>query len=254
MILTLDIGNTNIALGGFFGGELVFSAKMASNPTLTGDEYACKLLDILSLYGVNPNRVEGAILSSVVPALNQSMASAVQAACGVTPLVVGPGVKTGLGIRCDDPVSVGSDLICACVAAKQLYGCPALIIDMGTATKMMVVDDKGAFIGVSIIPGVSMGLNALSWGTAQLPQVSLRQPSSVIGKNTADCMRSGVLYGNASMLDGMICRMNKEYGETLPVVITGGAASMVIPYCDSKMTVDPHLVLKGLHLLYRRNN
>ena len=101
MILTLDIGNTNIALGGFFGGELVFSAKMASNPALTGDEYACKLLDILSLYGVNPNRVEGAILSSVVPALNQSMASAVQAACGVTPLVVGPGVKTGLGIRCD---------------------------------------------------------------------------------------------------------------------------------------------------------
>ncbi|MBE6579241.1 MAG: type III pantothenate kinase [Ruminococcaceae bacterium] len=254
MILTVDIGNTNIGLGGFSEGNLTFVAKIASNPHLTGDEYACKLLEILSLHGVEKDAVEGAILSSVVPLITDVMKQALSIAYGVTPMTVGPGIKTGLGIRCDDPVSVGADLICACVAAKQLYGCPALIVDMGTATKMMVVDNKGAFIGVSIIPGVSMGLNALSAGTAQLPQVSLQAPPAAIGKNTADCMRSGVVYGNAAMVDGMIRRMNREYGETLPVIATGGAAETVIPHCESEITCDRHLVLKGLHLLYLRNN
>jgi type III pantothenate kinase len=140
------------------------------------------------------------------------------------------------------------------VAAKQLYGCPALVVDMGTATKMMVVDGGGAFIGVSIIPGVTMGLNALSAGTAQLPLVSLQAPSSVIGKNTADCMRSGVVFGNASMVDGMITRFNQTYGEKLPVIATGGAASTVMPHCESEYTMDEQLVLKGLYLLYLRNN
>lgn len=254
MILTVDIGNTNISLGGFSGGELTFESKVASNPTLTGDEYACKLLSTLSLYGVERESVEGAILSSVVPPITDVMKQAISIAYGVTPMVVGPGIKTGLSIRCDDPVSVGADLICACVAAKQLYGHPALVVDMGTATKMMVVDSGGAFIGVSIIPGVSMGLKALSSGTAQLPQVSLWAPPTVIGKNTADCMRSGVVFGNASLVDGMIARFNEAYGEKLPVIATGGAASVVMPHCKSPYTMDEQLVLKGLYLLYLRNN
>ena len=253
MILALDIGNTHIGLGGFRDDRLAFVANLSSNPALTGDEYACKLLDVLSLYHVDPSQVEGAILSSVVPALNDAIQAAVRAACGVKPLVVGPGIKTGIGIRCDNPVSVGADLICACVAVNRLYGGPALIVDMGTATKMMVLDDHGAFIGVSIVPGVRMGLKALSDGTAQLPQVSLETPAAVIGKNTADCMRSGVIYGNASMVDGMIRRINDEYGKELPVIATGGAAPAILPHCTSSYTMDEHLVLKGLCFLYQKN-
>ena len=253
MLLALDIGNTHIGLGCFSEKELVFSAKLSSRPSMTGDEYACKLLDVLRLYSVDPVEIHGAILSSVVPSLTEAIKSAVQAACSVTPLVVGPGIKTGIGIRCDNPVSVGADLICACVAANRLYGSPALIVDMGTATKMMVLDDQGAFIGVSIIPGVSMGLTALSEGTAQLPQVSLDKPAAVIGKNTVDCMRSGVIYGNASMVDGMIQRIHREYGKPLPVIATGGAASAILPHCTSAYTADEHLVLKGLQILYQKN-
>ncbi len=253
MILALDIGNTHISMGCFADDGLKIAAKLSARPSMTGDEYACKILDVLRLYSVDPGEIHGAILSSVVPSLTEAIKSAVQAACSVTPLVVGPGIKTGLGIRCDNPVSVGADLICACVAVSRLYGSPALIVDMGTATKMMVLDDHGAFIGVSIIPGVSMGLTALSEGTAQLPQVSLETPTAVIGKNTADCMRSGVIYGNASMVDGMICRINQEYGKALPVIATGGAASAILPHCTSSYTLDEHLVLKGLYFLYQKN-
>ncbi len=253
MLLAIDIGNTHIGLGGFEKEQLVFVAKLSSNPSLTGDEYACKFLDILSLYGIEPSAVDGAILSSVVPSLNDAIRQAVGTVCGISPLCVGPGIKTGIGIRCDNPVSVGADLICACVAAHRLYGSPALIVDMGTATKMMVLDDHGAFIGVSIIPGVSMGLTALSEGTAQLPQVSLEPPAAVIGKNTVDCMRSGVVYGNAAMVDGMIQRIREEYGKDLPVVATGGAASAILPYCKTRIRMDEHLVLKGLQLIDQKN-
>lgn len=253
MLLALDIGNTHIGLGGFDGERLVFVARLSSAPFFTGDEYACKLLDILSLYRVDPSAVDGAICSSVVPSLNDAIRRAVCTVCGITPLFVGPGIKTGIGIRCDNPVSVGADLICACVAANRLYGNPALIVDMGTATKMMVLDDHGAFIGVSIIPGVSMGLTALSEGTAQLPQVSLESPTAVIGKNTVDCMRSGVIYGNAAMVDGMVDRINEEYGKNLPVIATGGAAAAILPHCKTQVRMDEHLVLKGLQIIYQKN-
>jgi type III pantothenate kinase len=198
--------------------------------------------------------VRGAIISSVVPPLNSVLKKAIHFIYDVDPLLVGPGIKTGLKIHCDNPASVGADLICACVAAQQLYGSPALIIDMGTATKMMVVDASGAFIGVSIIPGVLMGLRALSSGTAQLPQVSLEAPPSVIGKNTVDCMRSGVVFGNASMIDAMIDRIGDEMGEDLPVIATGGLSSTIIPHCKHNITQDEDLVLKGLNILYRKNN
>jgi pantothenate kinase type III len=147
----------------------------------------------------------------------------------------------------------GCDLIAAAVAAHYIYGSPSLIIDMGTATKMTVVDHKGAFIGTSIIPGVMMGLNSLSEGTAQLPKISLEKPSSVIAKNTADCMRSGVLYGNASLIDGMIDRISQEFGSELPVYATGGMASLIMPLCRHEIPVDEHLVLKGLNILYQKN-
>ena len=253
MILTIDIGNSNIMLGGFSGDDLSFVARIATDPAATEDEYAVKMLGTLMLHGVDKSQIAGAIIASVVPPLNAVMKKAVHFLFGVEPLVVGPGIKTGLVIHCDNPSSVGADLICACVAAHHLYGDPSLIIDMGTATKMMVVDRRGAFIGVSIIPGVLMGLNALAEGTAQLPKVSLDAPETVIGKNTVDCMKSGIVYGNAAMVDGMIDRIREEQGEDIPVYATGGLASVIVRHCRHEVTLDEDLVLKGLNILYNKN-
>lgn len=253
MILTIDIGNTNVAFGGFAEGECTFVARVATDPAQTEDEYASKMLSILSLHDVARKQIDGAIISSVVPQLTTVMKKAVGMICGVEALVVGPGIKTGINIHCDAPSSVGSDLICACVAVNHLYGSPALIVDMGTATKMMVLSDKGTFIGVSIIPGLRMGLRALSEGTAQLPQVSLEAPASVVGKNTVDAMKSGVVFGHAAMVDGMIDRFDDELGLSLPVYATGGLSHLIVPHCKHDITLNDNLVLKGLELLYIKN-
>lgn len=254
MILAIDIGNTNITIGGFYGEEMRFVARISTDATKTADEYSSQILHMLSLYGLDRAEVCGAIISSVVPPLTAIMSKSIKTVYGVDSLLVGPGIKTGIGIHCDNPASVGADLICACVAAHYLHGSPSLIIDMGTATKMMVVDKSGAFIGVSIMPGVMMGLLGLSSGTAQLPQVSLDAPSRVIGKNTADCMKSGAIYGNAAMLDGMIDRFNEEYGEPLPVIATGGYSHAIIKHCKHKIELDDDLVLRGLHIIYKKNS
>lgn len=253
MILAIDIGNTNIVLGGFETDKLTFVARISTNAVKTEDEYATKIKSILALHEVDKTSVKGAIISSVVPPLNSVMKEAVKIVYGIDALMVGPGIKTGINILCDNPSTVGADLICACVAAHHLYGSPSLVIDMGTATKMMVVNRDGAFIGVSIIPGVNIGLKALASGTAQLPQISLEAPGSVLGKNTIDCMRSGVVFGNASMLDGMIDRFNEEMGEQLQVIATGGLASTIVPHCKHKITLDDDLLLKGLKVLYEKN-
>jgi len=253
MLLTIDIGNTNIVLGGFDGDELTFVARIATNAVKTEDEYATKIRSILALHEVDKTSVKGAIISSVVPPLNSVMKKAIKIVYGIEALMVGPGIKTGINILCDNPSTVGADLICACVAAHHIYGSPSLVIDMGTATKMMVMNKSGAFIGVSIIPGVNIALKALASGTAQLPQISLEAPGSVIGKNTIDCMRSGVVYGNASMIDGMIERFNDEMGEELKVIATGGLASTIVCHCKHAILLDDDLLLKGLRILYEKN-
>ncbi len=254
MILAIDIGNSNVTLGGFDGDDLVFVANISTDTSATKDEYSIKILNVLNLYGIDTKAINGAVMSSVVPQLNMTVKSAVKFLIGIDTLTVGPGVKTGISIQCDTPSSVGADLICASVAAYFIYEKPALIIDLGTATKMTVVNGKGAFIGTSILPGVAMGLNALSNETAQLPKVSLEAPASVIAKNTVDCIKSGIIYGNASMIDGMIERIKNESGEELSVYITGGYASAVLPYCKQKMTHDENLVLKGLNIIYKKNS
>lgn len=253
MILAIDIGNTSIALGGFEGDDLKFVGRLSTDVKKTEDEYASKIMNILALHSVHKENVEGAIISSVVPALNSIMKNAIRIVYDVEALMVCPGIKTGIGILCDSPSSVGADLICSCVAANTLYSSPALIIDIGTATKMIATNKNGAFIGVSIIPGVMMGLKALSSGTAQLPQVGLEAPPTVIGKNTVDCMKSGIVFGHASMIDGMIDRINAEMGEQLPVIVTGGYAHSIISHCNHEMISDEYLVLKGLNLIYQRN-
>lgn len=253
MILTVDIGNTNISLGVFDGDRLVASIRLSTILSGTRDEYAGRLVSVFDLYGVRREDIRGAILSSVVPPLNAVLREAIRFVFGVEALTVGPGIKTGLNIHCDHPASVGSDLICACVAVHTMHGSPALIVDMGTATKIMVMDRRGTFVGVSIIPGVLMGLRALSDGTAQLPQVSLETPGSPVAKNTADAMRSGVIYGNAALIDGMIDRFAEVLGGDVPVYATGGLASTVVGYCKHDISVDEELVLKGLNILYHKN-
>ncbi len=254
MILTIDIGNSNINFGVFEGKEIKFVARIATDAAKTEFEYAATLDDTLSIYGLTRGDVGGAIISSVVPQLNLVMKAAVKLLYGIEAILVGPGVKTGINIHCDNPSSVGADIICACVAAHCLYGSPSLIVDMGTATKMMVMNDKGAFIGVSIIPGVLVSLDALASRTAQLPMISLEAPKNVVGKNTADCMRSGIVFGNASMVDGMIDRICDEVGTSLPVYATGGLASVITPHCKHNITYDEHLVLKGLNIIYQKNS
>ena len=254
MILAIDIGNTNIMLGGFEGDELSFVVTISTDTNKTADEYASKILGVLAVHKVEYKSVDGAIVSSVVPPLNTVIKDAVKIIWGIDSLTVGPGVKTGINIHCDTPSSVGADLICACVAAHNLYGSPSLIVDMGTATKMMVVNEKGAFIGVSIMPGVLMGLNALSENTAQLPKIGLEAPEFIIGKNTSDSMRSGVIFGNASMIDGMIDRIKEEIGADIAVYATGGVAHHIIPHCKHTIKMDEYLILKGLNLIYKKNN
>ena len=188
-----------------------------------------------------------------MPPLNHTFKTAVLKAYGVEPLLVLPGIKTGMNLKCDDPSTVGADLICACVASLNLYGAPSVTVDMGTATKIMALDKSGAFCGLSIIPGVNIGLKALASGTAQLPQISLEAPPSPLGKNTADCMRSGVVFGNASMIDGMIDRIEKELGYKTTIIATGGLAQFLIPHCTHEIIYDEAILLRGLYLLYQMN-
>ncbi len=253
MILAIDIGNSNITLGGFEEDKLIFVANISTDPTATKDEYAIKLLNILGLHGIDKSAVTGAIMASVVPQLSSTVKNAVNFILGVNVLTVGPGVKTGISIHCDNPSSVGADLICASVAAHFIYGSPALIVDLGTATKISAVNEKGAFIGTSIMPGVEMGLYALANKTAQLPKVGIEAPNSTIAKNTVDCIKSGIIYGHASMIDGMTERMKSEMGESTAVYITGGFASAILPYCKQKMILDEDLILKGLNIIYKKN-
>ncbi len=254
MILTVDVGNTNIVLGGFLNNELKFVSRIATNRYKTEDEYASKIMSILHLNNIQNSEITGSVISSVVPPLNHILKNAIKKAYNVNAMIVGPGIKTGINLLVDNPSSVGADMICACVAAHNMYSGASLILDMGTATKMMVVDENGAFLGVSIIPGVQIGIQALASTTAQLPQISLEAPKLVIAKNTTECMRSGVVYGNASMVDGMIDRIKKEIGKDMNIIATGGLSKSIIEHCFHKIVLDEHLLLNGLNIIYNKNN
>ena len=253
MILAVDIGNTNIVLGCIEDRNILFEARMATDLIKTSDQYCAELKTMLSLFEVELEKIEGSIVSSVVPPVLNSFRTAIRKLTGKTPLVVGPGIKTGLNIRMDQPSEVGSDLIVAAVAAIEQYGKPLLLVDMGTATTITAVDDKGSFIGGCICPGLKISMEALTGRTAQLPGISLDAPQRAIGRNTRDCMRSGIMLGSAAMLDGLIDRMEEELGMKATVVATGGIAKFVLPLCRREMIYDGKLMLRGLDLLYRRN-
>ena len=253
MILAIDVGNTNIVLGCIRDGEILFEARMATDRIKTSDQYCAELKTMLELFGTAPGDVEGTIISSVVSLVQQVLERAVARLTGKPCLTVGPGLKTGLNIRIDNPAQAGSDLIVGAVAAIEAYGAPLCVIDLGTATTISVIDQKGAFVGGTIAPGVMLSLNALSSGTAQLPAISLEKPRCAIGTNTVDSMRSGLLLGSAAMLDGMVERIEEELGYPVKVVATGGLAKFIAPLCKREMIIDDNLLLKGLVILYNRN-
>lgn len=253
MILVVDIGNTHIVLGGYEGEKLTFVSRISTDAHKTADEYASKLQSVLMLHGATEETIEGAAISSVVPPLTGTLRHAVQMVYKVTPLVVDPGIKTGLNLKVDNPATVGADFICAAVGAKAHYSCPLVVIDMGTATKLLILDETGAFIGVTIAPGVDISLKALTGNTALLQQIDLTAPPVLLGKNTAECMRSGVVFGNACMIDGMVSRIEEELQTSLTKIATGGLAPIIIPHCKQSIVTDENLLLEGLRLLYEKN-
>jgi len=253
MIFTVDVGNSNIVLGGVQGSDIVFEARLRTDATKTSDEYCVDLKIILDVHHLTSADIEGSIIASVVPQVSNSMQTAIRKLTGKAPLVVGPGLKTGLNIAMDNPAQTGADLVVGCVAALREHRAPMIIIDMGTATTMIVLDKNSAMIGGAIIPGVKISMDALTNRTALLPGLQLDQPKRAIGRNTIDCMRSGLMLGNACMIDGMIDRMEEELGYKTTVIATGGIAKFVIPMCRHEIIYDKDLLVKGLAALYREN-
>ena len=253
MILTVDIGNSNIVLGGVVGEEIVFEARLRTETTKTSDQYCVDLKILLDVYGLPAESIEGAIISSVVPQVLNSFQTAVKKLTGKTSLVVGPGLKTGLNILLDNPSQTGADLVVGSVAALREHKAPLIVIDMGTATTMVVLNEQGGLIGGCIMPGVRISMDALTERTALLPGLQLDQPQKAIGRNTIDCMRSGIMMGSAGMLDGMIERMEAELGCKTTVIATGGIAKFIVPLCKREIIYDKDLLVKGLAALYREN-
>lgn len=254
MILAIDMGNTNIVIGGIDSTQTYFVERITTDHVKTGLEYAVNIKNILEIHDIDKSRIEGAIMSSVVPPLNAPISSAINKLFGFRPRLVGSGMKTGLNIIMDNPKTVGSDMIVDAVAVVKEYPLPAIVIDMGTATTMSVVDQKGNYIGGVIFPGLRVSLDSLSSKAAQLPSISLEIPKKVIGKNTIDCMRSGIMYGSAGMIDGIIDRMEAELGKTPSVIATGGLSRFVVPLCRHKIIYDEALLMKGLWILYEKNH
>ena len=253
MILTVDIGNSNIVIGGVEGDQIIFEARLRTDTTKTSDEYCIELKSLLDIYGISAEAVEGSIIGSVVPQVLNSFQTAIKKLTGKQSLVVGPGLKTGLNIKIENPAQTGADLVVGCVAALREHKPPMIVVDMGTATTMVVLDETGALIGGCICPGVKISMDALTERTALLPGLQLDQPKRAIGKNTIECMRSGIMMGAACMVDGMIRRMEEELGCKTTVVATGGIAKFVLPMCKTPVIYDKDLLVKGLAALYRDN-
>ena len=253
MILTIDVGNANIVIGLVKNEKILFDAKLRTDITKTSDEYCIDLKMLMDVYKIQPEQIQGSIIASVVPQVLNSMQSAVRKLTGKSALVVGPGLKTGLNIQIENPSQTGADLVASAVAALQEHSAPLIIVDMSSTTTMTVLDKNGTLIGGSIGPGVKMSLDALTDRTALLPGLQLDQPKKAIGRNTIDCMRSGVMLGAACMVDGMVERMEQELGYRATVIATGSIARFIVPMCRRDVIYDKDLLVKGLAELYREN-
>ena len=255
MILAIDTGNTNIVLGCIENRKICAVARMATDVNKTDYEYAVGMKNVLAFAGFQPESFEGAILSNVVWPLTSTLCRAVKLLTGLDTLVVGKGLKTGLDIRLDDPGQIGADLVVGAVAALHLHRPPLIVIDMGTATTISYISAKHTYEGGLMFPGVRLSLDALSDHTAQLPDVALQHPKQLIGKNTEDCMRSGIVYGTAGMLDGIIDRIRDMLGEDEhpSIIATGSNAPVIVRYCRNRIVYDKYLLMEGLWNIYQRN-
>ncbi|MCI8416548.1 MAG: type III pantothenate kinase [Lachnospiraceae bacterium] len=254
MILAVDIGNTNIVIGGFEKQQILFCERFQTNHKATSLEYAAIFKITFEIHRLDKSQVQGAIISSVVPSITHTVKEAVEKYAGARVLVVGPGIKTGIRIQADNPAQLGSDLVVGAVAGAAYYPVPLILVDMGTATTVSVIDASRAFIGKLILPGVGVSLDALISRTSQLPKISLEPPKKLIGTNTIDSIKGGILYGTAGAIDGLIDRIQEELGAPCTVVATGGLAKVITPLCRNSILLDEELLLKGLMLLYERNS
>ena len=254
MLLAIDIGNTNTSVGLFAPNrELQFLARIETNRRKTADQISVDLMNLFTLYHYDIKDLTGAIFASVVPSMNFMMSKALTRLLGHPPIEVGPGIRTGLNIHMDFHNQLGADIVSNAVAALVKYPAPIVLIDMGTATTVSYISSQKTYEGGLLFPGVYLSLDALSDRTAQLPDISLENPKSLIGKNTEDCMKNGIVYGTAGMLDGIIDRIRTTVSEELTVVATGTPAAVIVRHCRNKILYDKNLLMEGLWEIYHRN-
>ncbi len=254
MLLTLDIGNSHVSIGGFCGDDILFVASMATDGRQTGEQYACNLRSILSLYRAETQPIEGVVLSSVVPAMIPILQRAVSFLSGCPVLTVGAGVKTGLNMKVDQPRTLGTDRVAAAVWASHAASLPCVVVDLGTAITFTVLDAEGALAGSVIAPGIHIALRAMGHAAAQLPEVRLDiPPKSVLGRTTIDAIQIGSVYGTAAMIDGMLARLADELGTAPTVLLSGSAVPLIKPYLRTSARWEPQLVLRGLALIWQKN-
>ena len=253
MILAIDVGNTNIVIGTADRDKIYFIERISTNRKKSDLEYMIDIHNILEDHGISKQDIEGSVMSSVVPQINNYLTRAVERILGKKPLLVGPGIKTGIEIATDNPAATGADRVADVVAACAEYPLPLVTIDMGTATTITVVDKDRRLIGGLILPGVKISMNALTTEASQLSGISLEAPKKLLGTNTKDAMKRGIINGTAVMLDGIIDRIEAEMGSPVTVVATGGMSNRIIPYTNHGIIHDDNLLLKGLYILYDMN-
>lgn len=254
MLLVFDVGNTNIVLGLYDGDKMIYHWRAATNELKTADEYAASLGMMFQLDGVTFDMVTDIIISSVVPPVNPTLEYLCRRYFHVEPMMVGPGMKTGLNILYDNPRELGADRIVNAVAGITLYGGPLIIIDLGTATTFCAIDEKKRYLGGAVTPGIGISMEALFQRASKLPRIELTPASSVICKNTVSATQSGIYYGAIGQVDGIVRRMKKEMGyKEIKVIATGGLADLIASQSETIDVIDPLLTLKGLYILFKKN-
>lgn len=253
MLFVLDVGNTNLVAGVYKGEKLIHHWRMETSRHKTDDEYGMMTKNLFDYEGLSFDQIEGIIISSVVPPIMFNLERMCKKYFKITPLVIGPGIKTGLNIKLENPREVGADRIVNAVAAIQEYGYPLIAIDFGTATTYCYIDENGAYQGGAIAPGIGISTEALYTKAAKLPYVELTMPKSVVGKNTITSMQSGILLGYVGQVEGLVRRIKEQANGEPKVVATGGMASLIASETDVIDVIDPMLTLKGLRLIYEKN-
>lgn len=253
MLLVIDVGNTNMVLGVYKDTELLDHWRISTDRQRTTDEYGVLIRELFYLNDFRADDINAIIISSVVPPVVPTLERMCQRYFGLSPLLIGPGVKTGMDIRYDNPREVGADRIVNAVAAYEKYGGPVIIVDFGTATTFCAVDAKGVYLGGSICPGIGISTEALVQRTAKLPRIELKRTDSVICRNTIESMQAGVFYGFVGQVEGIVSRMRRELDMSARVVATGGLAVVIAPATKAIDVVEPMLTLEGLRIIYERN-